>query len=65
MWAGDSPQTTIPPSLLITSHYPDIVVYNKKNNSVALLQLTFPLGSIHHLESARIVSRGRKNTSKF
>ena len=53
MRASDSPQTTIPPSLLITPYRPDIVIYNQMNNSVALLELTCPLDSVHHLESAR------------
>ena len=53
MRASDSPQTTIPPSLLITPYRPDIAIYNQINNSVALLELTCPLDSVHHLESAR------------
>ena len=53
MRASDSPQTTIPPSLLIIPYRPDIVIYNQINNSVALLELTCPLDSVHHLESAR------------
>ena len=53
MRASDSPQTTIPPSLLITPYRPDIVIYNQINNSVALLELTCPLDSVYHLESAR------------
>ena len=53
MRASDSPQTTIPPLLLITPYPPDIVIYNQINNSVALLELTCPLESVHHLESAR------------
>ena len=60
MRASDSPQTTIPPSLLITHYCPDIVIYNQMNNSVALLELTCPLDSVHHLESAR--ERKQKKT---
>ena len=60
MRASDSPQTTIPPSLLITPYRPDIVIYNQMNNSVALLELTCPLDSVHHLESAR--ERKQKKT---
>ena len=50
---SDSPQATIPPSLLITPYRPDIVIRNQRSNSVALLELTCPLDSVHHLESAR------------
>ena len=53
MRASESPQGTIPPSLIITSYRPDIVIYNETCNLVALLELTCPLDSIHHLESAR------------
>jgi len=53
MWASDSPQVTIPPSLLSTSYRSDIVIYNDRTNSVALLELTCPLDSLDHLESAR------------
>ena len=53
MQVSDSPQTTIPPSLLITPYRPDIVIYKQINNSVALLKLTCPLDSFHRLESAR------------
>ena len=60
MRASDSPQTTIPPLLLITPYRPDIVIYNQMNNSVALLELTCPLDSVHHLESAR--ERKQKKT---
>ena len=59
MRASDSPQTTIPPSLLITPYRPDIVIYNQINNSVALLELTCPLDSVHHLESARERKQGK------
>ena len=40
-------------SLLITSYRPDVVIYNATRNLVVLLELTCPLDSIHHLESAR------------
>ena len=52
MRASESPQGTIPPSLLITSYHPD-VIYNATRSLVVLLELTCPLDSIHHLESAR------------
>ena len=52
MRASESPQGTIPSSLIITPYCPDIVIYNETCNLVALLELTCPLDSIHHLESA-------------
>ena len=51
--ADHCPQSTIPSSLLITSYRPDIVLYNSQASSVALLELTCPLDSNHHIESAR------------
>ena len=51
--ACEAPQATIPTSILITSCRPDIVVYNSQVHSVAMLELTCPLDSAHHLESAR------------
>jgi len=59
MRASDCPQATIPPSLLITSYRPDIVIYNKGNNSIAMLELTCPLDSTHHLEAARDRKQGK------
>ena len=50
---------TIPSNLLITSYRPDIVVYNSEASSVALLELTCPLDSEHHIEAAR--SRKQNN----
>ena len=40
-------------SLLITSYRPDIVIYNSQSSSITLLELTCPLDSIHHIQSAR------------
>ena len=37
----------------ITSYRSDIVVYNFEASSVALLELTCPLDSEHHIEVAR------------
>ena len=51
--ASEGPQATIPSNLLITSYRPDIVVYNSETSSVALLELTCPLDSEHHIEAAR------------
>jgi len=50
MYASMSPQATIPPSLIVTLHRPDIVIHNESTNTVVLLELTCPL---EHLESAR------------
>ena len=38
---------------MVTPYRPDNVIYNETCNSVALLELTFPLDSMQHLESAR------------
>ena len=53
MRASESPQGTIPSLLMVTSYRPDIVIHNVTSNSVALLELTCPLDSMQHLESAR------------
>ena len=49
--ACEVPQATIPILILITPYRPDIVVYNSQVHSVAMLELTCPLDSVHHLES--------------
>ena len=53
MRASESPQETVPSSLMVTSYRPDIVIHNVINNTVALLELTCPLDSAQHLEAAR------------
>ena len=55
MRASESPQGTIPSSLMIISCNccPGIVIYNVTCNSVALLELPCPLDSMQHLESVR------------
>jgi len=50
--ASEAPQVTIPPSPLLSSSRPDIVVHNSQAHSIALLGLTRPLDLVHHLESA-------------
>jgi len=50
--ASDSPQETVPPTILVTSYRPDIVLCNG-SNKVALLELTCLLDSVEHLKSAR------------
>ena len=51
-YADNTPQSTIPASLFITPYRPD-VIYNPQSLSIALLELTCPLDSIHHIQSAR------------
>jgi len=58
MRASDCPRATIPSSLLVTSYRPDLVIYNKENNSVFMLELSCPLDSTCHLET---VSRVKQN----
>ena len=53
MRTSESPQGTIPSSLMITPYHPDIVMYNETCNSVVLLELTCPLDTFQNLESAR------------
>jgi len=53
MRASESPQGTVPISLMVTSYRPDIVIYHITSNSIALLELTCPLDSTQHLEAAR------------
>ena len=38
----------------MTSYRPDLVFYNTATNSIALLELTCPLDSEHHLQTARL-----------
>ena len=51
--ASVSPPATIPPEVMLTSYRPDFVFYNNATQSIALLELTCPLDSVHLLESAR------------
>jgi len=59
MQSSKSPQATNPP-LLSTPYHPDIVIYNDRTNSVSLLELTCPLDSMDHLESARDRKQGKQ-----
>jgi len=52
MRASDCPQATIPPSLPITLYRPDLVIYNKENISIFMLELS-------HLEAARDCKQGK------
>ena len=38
---------------MVTSYCPDIVIHHVTSNSIALLELTYPLDSNQHLEAAR------------
>jgi len=51
--ASVSPPATISSEVMLTSYHPDLVFYNTATKSIALLELTCPLDSIHHLKSAR------------
>jgi len=51
--ASETPQATIPSTLLTTPYRPDIVVYNSDKPSVALVELTCPLDSEHNIHSVR------------
>jgi len=50
---NDSPPETIPSTVLITPYRPDIVIYNRLTSSMGIIELTCPLDSLQHLESAR------------
>ena len=66
--ASEGPQATTvytPSNLLITSYRPDIVVYNSEASSVALLELTCPLDSEHHIEAARSRKQIRQSTYSY
>jgi len=52
-YANDTPQTTIPSDLLITSYRLEIVIHNTQCPSVTLLELTCPLDSAQHIQAAR------------
>ena len=52
--------STIPPPVLVTAYRPDIVIYNRSNNSLAMLELTCPLDSAENLKSARERKQGKK-----
>jgi len=49
---NESPPETIPSSILVTPYRPDLVIYNKLSATMGILELTCPLDSEHHLESA-------------
>ena len=57
--ASDCPQSTIPPSLIITSYCPDLVIYNQEINSLVMLELTCLFDPTGHLEAARDRKQGK------
>jgi len=57
---SDCPQATIPLSLLVTPYRPDLVIYNRSSNCVAMTELTCPLDSVEHLQSARERKQGKQ-----
>ena len=50
--ALDAPLATIPPSILVSSHRPDVVVFNKELKTIFLLELTCPFNSSVDLTAA-------------
>ena len=53
--ATESPQGTIPASLLVTPYRPDIVIYNEASNSVALLIISAEINADHSAQVCCIV----------
>jgi len=49
---SDSPPATIPPAILVCSHWPDIVVYNVELRTVSLLEVTCPFNYHTDLSAA-------------
>ena len=60
MRASESPQGTVHSLLMVIPYHPNIVNHNVTCNSVALLELTCPLGFMQHLESARDRKQSKK-----
>jgi len=48
----DAPPATIPPSILVSSYRPDIVVCNDDLKTISLLELTCPFNSSADLTAA-------------
>ena len=51
--SSESPPATIPSAVMVASCQPDVVIPNTATTSIVLLELTCPLDSGHHLQSAR------------
>ena len=58
-------ELTVPPSLMVTSYHPDIVIHNFTNNYVALLELPCPLDSTQHLEAVRDCKQSKQAYLQF
>jgi len=50
---------TIPPSILTTSYWPDIVIFNAEKRDIRLLELTCPFNSAEHLQAAQERKTGK------
>ena len=51
--ASQSPLVTIPPAVMVARYRLEHAIHNTVTNSITLLELTCPLYSEHHLQSAR------------
>ena len=49
---NESPQEIIPSTVLITPYCPDLILYNSHSSLMGIIELTCPLDSRQHLESA-------------
>ena len=49
---NDAPPETIPSNVLVTPYRPDVVIYNRNSASMGIIELTCPLDSMQHMESA-------------
>ena len=50
--SNDSPPETILSSVLVTPYRPDVVIYNAHSSLMGTVELTCPLDSVQHIESA-------------
>ena len=63
--ASESPPATIPSAVMVTPYRPDVVIHNTATSSIALLKLTCPLDSSHHLQSARSRKQSKVEYQQF
>ena len=49
---NQSPQETIPSTVMITPYRPDLILYNSRSSLMDIIELTCPLDSQQHIESA-------------
>ena len=64
MRASESPQSTIPSSLMITPYHPDVAIYNETCNLVALLELTYPLDTFQIMSLRETANNLKRNFFK-